>query len=199
MESGWFGGSLSCQWIHSEQSTKKSMAMWRTIQDQVTLVSLMPMMMLTSLVKCRPCHSKMEECCKFNSMHTTNARFLSRLSSIASMQPISRDAWDILDRAVVAPAGLEDVLLQLQIEWANIPQRKITTLMRSMNSRVHTCIAAQGGPTHYETDRILAWPHMGSVSHGGCITHSMKTIITWNVCWGIKLCYRPVCYMFILL
>ena len=110
-------------------------------------------------------------------------------------------AWDILGWAVAeidpSPAGLEDLLLHLQIKWANIRQRKITKLMRSMNSRVHTCIAAQGGPTHYETDRILAWPHMGSVSHGGCITHSMMTIITWNVCWDIKLCYRNICYMYI--
>ena len=100
-----------------------------------------------------PCHSKNHECCKTNSIHTTNASFLSRLSRISSMQLLSRHAWDVLSRAVTeidpAPAGLEDLLLHLQIKWANIPQRKITGRMRSMNGRVCTCIAAQGAPTHY--------------------------------------------------
>ena len=61
--------------------------------------------------------------------------------------------WDILGGAVAeidpAPAALEDLLLHLQVEWSNVTQRKITKLMRSMDSRVRTCIAAQGGPTHY--------------------------------------------------
>ena len=83
-----------------------------------------------------------------------NARCLSRLSRIASMQPLSRHAWDILHTAASgnvfpAPAGLNNLLLHLQIEWANIPKRKITKLMRSMNSRARIFIASQGSPTHY--------------------------------------------------
>ena len=91
--------------------------------------------------------------CEIKYMYTTNARFLPRLSRIASMQPISMHAWDIPGSAVAeidpALAGLVDLLLHLKIKWANIPQRKITKLMRSMNIRVCTRIAAQGGSTHY--------------------------------------------------
>ena len=69
------------------------------------------------------------------------------------MQSTSRHPWDILGRAVAdidpAPAELEDVLLHLQINWVNIPKRKITKLMRSMNSRFCTFIVGQGDPTHY--------------------------------------------------
>ena len=71
------------------------------------------------------------------------------ISRIISMQPISRHPWDILGRAVAEIDPALDLLLHFQIELANIPQRKITKLMRSMNSPVHTCIAAQGGPTHH--------------------------------------------------
>ena len=66
---------------------------------------------------------------------------------------MSKHAWDILGRAVAeidpAPVTLDNLLLHLLIKWANYPKRKITKLMRFMNSRVHTCIAALGGPTHY--------------------------------------------------
>jgi hypothetical protein len=62
-------------------------------------------------------------------------------------------AWDIVGRAMSkvhpAPTTKEDLLLELQIAWGNIPQRKITKLVRSMNPRVRECIANQGGPTHY--------------------------------------------------
>ena len=89
----------------------------------------------------RPCHSKTKICCEINSIHTTNARFLARLSRFASMQSISRYAGDILGRAVsIDPAPTqEDLLLHLQFEWANIPKGKIIKLMRSITA-VCICI-----------------------------------------------------------
>ena len=50
----------------------------------------------------------------------------------------------------------EDLLLQLQSEWANILQMKITKLVRSMITRMRECIAKHGGPIHY-WHHTLSW------------------------------------------
>ena len=120
--------------------------MRKTIKDQANLMSLMPRMIRTSLMRYRTtCHSKMQKCCDINSIHTTNARFLSRLSRITSMQTVSMHAWDICGRAMViidlAPAGLDYILLHLQIEWAKcIPKEnhKANEIHEQQNSHMHS-------------------------------------------------------------
>ena len=65
------------------------------------------------------------------------------------MSPIEH-MGDILGRALAqidpAPATIEDLLLHLQVECANIPQRKITNVMRSTNSI--PCNMGFGGVLH---------------------------------------------------
>ena len=67
-------------------------------------------------------------------------------------------AWDMLGQALSkvhpAPTPKEDILLQLQIEWGNIPQRKITKLVRSMNTRVCKCIAVLSKVVQHTTDTV---------------------------------------------
>ena len=143
-------------WWANYWETPDSMAMWKTIQGQSTLMSLMLMTLLTSLMRYS------QTCCQINSIHITIARFLSRQTRITFMQPISRHAWDILGTADAviypAPAGLEVLLPHLQIEWANRNQRKITenhegititgynSLVGSQSSHTYSCKRMSGMP-----------------------------------------------------
>lgn len=68
------------------------------------------------------------------------------------LNPIEH-AWDMLGRAIKRldqqPRTVEELGLELQVEWDNIPQAKIRKLIRSMRSRIRECIRARGGPSRY--------------------------------------------------
>ena len=68
------------------------------------------------------------------------------------LNPIEQ-ACDMLGRKLSEvdpkPTTLDELLLELQIQWATISRTKIRKLIRSMRKRIRECITARGGPTHY--------------------------------------------------
>ena len=97
------------------------------------------------------------------------------------MNPIEH-LWDALGRAVyerIQPRDtLRDLRRFLMEEWNNIPQARITNLIRSMRSRCAALIRSRGGPTKYWTsslNNIRIW-----VLAGGCNTDFYWKRLTMN-------------------
>jgi len=62
-------------------------------------------------------------------------------------------AWDLLQAAVSARpvqlASLQELRTALMEEWAAVPQRRLTSLIKSMRRRCQAVIRATGGHTRY--------------------------------------------------
>ena len=73
-------------------------------------------------------------------------------ASSPDLNPIEH-VWDMLGRRIqqldISPRNMEELMLDLQVQWANITQLQIRKLYRSMRRRVRSVISAQGGGTHY--------------------------------------------------
>lgn len=68
------------------------------------------------------------------------------------MNPIEH-AWDILGRRVrrrnPAPTNVEELKLALKVEWDNLPQEIIDSLIQTMGNRIQALLRARGGNTRY--------------------------------------------------
>lgn len=68
------------------------------------------------------------------------------------MNPIEH-AWDILGRRVrqrnPAPRNVEELKLALKVEWDNLPQEIINSLIQTMGNRIQALLRARGGNTRY--------------------------------------------------